>query len=169
MTRPAWPLTVYYDASCPLCHREMHALLARIPVGRVLLVDCSLPTFEEARATAAGVGRDALMSRIHACDAQGAWLRGLDVFGAVYRAAGLPLLATVYESRRLRPALDRAYAWIADHRQQLSRLGLARLFRLIAPGSEQASACASGTCTRPSTLTAATMTSRVHRAPDAPR
>jgi predicted DCC family thiol-disulfide oxidoreductase YuxK len=70
-----------------------------------------------------------MLARIHARDADGRWLRGVDVFAAVYEAAGLRALTRVFRSRRLRPLWDRLYPWIADHRYALSRLGLSRLFR----------------------------------------
>jgi predicted DCC family thiol-disulfide oxidoreductase YuxK len=66
----------------------------------------------------------------HARDANGDWLRGVDVFAAVYEAAGFPRIARVCRSAMLRPLLDRMYPWIAAHRRILSALGLARLFHL---------------------------------------
>ena len=122
----AYPITVYYDASCPLCRAEIEAMKSRDDGHALRLIDASDPGF----APPDGVTRDELMSRIHARDANGAWLRGLDVFAAVYEAAGLPRLARLYRSHALRPLLDRMYPWIADHRQALSALGLARLFGL---------------------------------------
>ena len=44
MTRfaPAtYPLTVYFDATCPLCTAEMGAMQARDSAKRLRLVDCS--------------------------------------------------------------------------------------------------------------------------------
>ena len=79
-----------------------------------------------------------MMARIHARDAAGRWLRGIDVFAAVYRAAGLRRLARLYASRRLRPLFDRLYPWIADNRHYAVGLGLPRLFRLVAPGAPRA-------------------------------
>lgn len=133
----AYPLTVYYDASCPLCRNEMEALKARDAEDLLRLVDCSTGIV-----AVAGVTRDAMMARIHAQDAAGRWLRGLDVFAAVYGAAGFPVLARVYASSRLRPLLDHGYAWVAGHRQFLSRLGLSRLFRLVPARRPACKACA---------------------------
>jgi predicted DCC family thiol-disulfide oxidoreductase YuxK len=117
---------VYYDASCALCRAEIDAMKSRDVRERLRLVDCSADDFVAPE----GVSRDALMSRIHARDANGAWLRGIDVFAAVYEAGGFPRVARVYRSRLLRPFFDRAYPWIADHRRLLSALGLTRLFEL---------------------------------------
>lgn len=120
-----YPLTVFYDASCPLCAVEMHALKARDRDGRLELVDCSAPEFD-ARVLGLPVTRDALMERIHARDGDGRWLTGVDVFEAVYAAAGLGSLARLWGSRYLRPLLARLYPWVARNRQQLSRLCVPR-------------------------------------------
>jgi hypothetical protein len=74
-----------------------------------------------------------MLERIHARDAAGRWFRGVDVFEVVYDVAGFTRLARLLGSRRLRPLLDRIYPWIAANRYRLSRLGLFRVFALIAP------------------------------------
>ena len=122
----AYPITVYYDASCGLCRAEIEAMKSRDAADRLRLVDCSSADFVAPE----GVPREILMSRIHARDADGAWLRGIDVFAAVYEAAGFPRIARFCRIRTLRPLLDAMYPWVADHRQLLSALGLARLFHL---------------------------------------
>ena len=123
----AYPITVYYDASCELCRSEIEAMKSRDTRGRLRLVDCSAGDFVAPE----GVTRAELMSRIHARDASGAWLRGIDVFAAVYEAAGFPRIARLYRARLLRSVFERLYPWIADHRQALSALGLARIFHLV--------------------------------------
>jgi len=138
----AYPLTVYYDASCPLCRSEMETLKARDTDDVLRLVDCSAPTFDEAAGAADGITRAMMMARIHARDAGGRWLRGVDVFAAAYRAAGFTMLARIYESRLLRPLFDRLYPWIADHRYLLTRCGLPRLFRWLARPRRDCTLCA---------------------------
>lgn len=139
---PAYPLTVYYDASCPLCRSEMEALKARDTDDVLRLVDCSAPTFDEALCGAEGVTRPMMMARIHARDAGGRWLRGVDVFAVAYRAAGFITLARIYESGLLRPLFDRLYPWIADHRYLLTRCGLPRLFHWLARPRRDCATCA---------------------------
>ena len=131
-----YPLTVFYDASCPLCRTEIETLKARDDENLLRLVDCSIGP-----AAVDGVTRAEMMTRIHARDASGRWLRGLDVFAAAYRAAGLRTLARIYASPLLRPLFDRLYPWIADNRQMLSRLGLSRLFRLVPRSVSPSRAC----------------------------
>ena len=132
MTRPIrYPLTVFYDASCPMCASEMHALRDLDAAGRIELIDCSAPEFSDDGFVAEGISRAALMARIHARDAHGRWLVGMDAFEAVYRAAGLEGAARMWANPRLRPLLDRLYPWIARHRQVLSRLGMNALVRRV--------------------------------------
>ena len=135
----AYPLTIYYDASCPLCAREMHALKARDAGGRFTLTDCSAADFDERTCARDGITRDMMMACLHARDASGQWWSGLDVFEAAYRAAGLHLVARVIGSRRLRPILQRMYPWIAANRYALSRLGMARIFGRSRPADSIAS------------------------------
>jgi predicted DCC family thiol-disulfide oxidoreductase YuxK len=128
---PAWPLRIYYDAACPLCARELHALRDHDRDGRLDLRDCSPPGFRDADLEAAGLSPELLMRRIHARDANGRWLVGIDVFEVAYRAVGVDAVAALWGNRRLRPLWDRLYPWIADHRMQLSRLGFDRPFEWI--------------------------------------
>jgi predicted DCC family thiol-disulfide oxidoreductase YuxK len=130
---PRYPLTVFYDASCPMCASEMHALRERDADARLELVDCSATGFSDEGLRAEGITREQLMSLIHARDAYGRWLIGADCFAAIYAAVGLHGAAGLWGSRRLRPLLGRLYPWIARHRQALSRLGAHRLIGLILP------------------------------------
>jgi predicted DCC family thiol-disulfide oxidoreductase YuxK len=118
------PLTVYYDKSCPMCAAEMHVIEARDWRGRLRLVDCSAPGFDDRAAAQEGVTREAMMTKLHARDPEGRWLKGLDAFEAVYASAGLDGAARFWGARRLRPVLDRIYPVMARYRQPLSRLGL---------------------------------------------
>ncbi len=128
-----YPVTVFYDASCAMCASEMLALKARDRDGRIELVDCSAPEFDETVLAGTGIRREALMALIHARDAHGRWLVGIDVFEAAYAAAGLKTVAGFWGSPALRPLLARLYPWIARNRRLLSRLGINRLVRLILP------------------------------------
>ncbi|RRD58734.1 DUF393 domain-containing protein [Comamonadaceae bacterium OH2545_COT-014] len=80
-----YPLTLYYDASCPLCAAEMHALLQRDAHGRLRLVDCSPPGFDGAPA---GCTQAELMRLMHAQTADGRVLVGVPAFEAAYAAVG---------------------------------------------------------------------------------
>jgi predicted DCC family thiol-disulfide oxidoreductase YuxK len=129
---PTGRLEVFYDGSCPVCTTEMEALARRDGGRRLALTDCSPDGFCDAAADAPT--RSALMHRIHARDADGRWLRGVDVFVAAYDAAGFHRTARVLASPRLRPLLDRLYGMIADHRGLLARLRLHRLLARVLHG-----------------------------------
>lgn len=132
MSRPVrYPLTIFYDASCPMCATEMRGLKARDVHGRLELVDCSAPEFDEAGLLGDGIRRRDLMDLVHARDAHGRWFVGVDVFRLAYGAAGLQAVSDLCADPRWAPWLKRLYPWIARYRQGLSRLGLNRILRLL--------------------------------------
>lgn len=128
MNAPSYPLTIYYDASCPLCAAEMHAIRDHDGERRLKLVDCSARDFRDDDVDAEGIAIAELMQRIHARDAAGRWYRGVDVFVLAYRAVHIEAIARLWSNRRLRPFLDRLYGWVASHRAGLSRLRLNRVY-----------------------------------------
>jgi predicted DCC family thiol-disulfide oxidoreductase YuxK len=124
----AYPLTLYVDDACPLCHAEMTGLAARSAEGCLRAVDASVAGFRGDEATrAAGLDQSTLLHRLHARDADGRWLVGIPVFAAAYEAAGVHWLARLLRVRWLRPLWDAGYALVADHRWLLVRLGAPRL------------------------------------------
>lgn len=128
-----YPLTIFYDASCPMCVNEMHALKALDGGGRLELVDCSAPDFDSGALGREDLTRAALMSRIHARDADGRWLTALDVYETTYRAAGLEAPARIWGHRLLKPIWSSLYPMVADNRQLLSGLGASRLMQWLIP------------------------------------
>jgi predicted DCC family thiol-disulfide oxidoreductase YuxK len=144
-------LTIYYDASCPLCATEMGALQRYAGATRLRLLDCSSAGFDDGDLAAAGVSRVDLMRCIHARDSEGRWLRGVEVFERAYRIAGLETVARVWGNHWLRPLWDFGYPWVARHRMLLSRLHLNAAFGwLIAVAARRAQrnaqACQVGGC-----------------------
>jgi predicted DCC family thiol-disulfide oxidoreductase YuxK len=125
----AYPITIYFDASCPLCTSEMGALKAHDGADRLRLVDCAAAGFDDADVQRAGLSQAELLRIIHARDGSGRWLRGVEVFEAAYRAVGLRTLAFLWGCRLWRPLLDRLYPVIARNRRVLSRLGLPAVVR----------------------------------------
>jgi predicted DCC family thiol-disulfide oxidoreductase YuxK len=149
-----WPLRIYYDASCPLCREEMHALKDHDSAGCLALVDASAPGFTDPDLAAAGIPRADLMRLIHARDAAGRWFIGVEVFELAYAAAGLHGMAALWANPRLRPVWDRLYPWVARLRQPLSWLRLNRAYgwlvrRAAARAQARAGACATGRCDLP--------------------
>ena len=130
-----YPLTIYYDASCPLCSAEMHTIKETDFNHQLILVDCSNAQFSEP--AYCPTDKATMMERIHAVDAAGNWLKGVDVFAAAYSAAGFKKLGAFWGSSLLRPLLSRAYPFIADNRHWLSKTplpyALNKLLRWYAP------------------------------------
>jgi predicted DCC family thiol-disulfide oxidoreductase YuxK len=126
-----YPLTIFYDASCPLCRKEMHALKEYDAQDRLRLVDCSADTFLDTSAQQANISTADMLRLIHARDDSGRWIIGVDVFVLAYRAAGIEAVAGFFEFRPLRPFLNRLYPLIARNRMMLSRLGVTDAFEFF--------------------------------------
>jgi predicted DCC family thiol-disulfide oxidoreductase YuxK len=148
------PLTVYYDASCPLCRKEMHTLRDHDRHATLQLVDCSADGFRDAEVERAGLRREDLLRLIHARDADGRWFVGVDVFVLAYRAVGIEAIAGLWSNRALRPVWDRLYPWVARHRMGLSKIGVTTAFGWVvewfaARALARSQACRDGVCELP--------------------
>ena len=119
MTAVQYPLTIFFDGSCPLCTREIALLTQFDDQQQLRVVDCSATDF----APVEGHARDAMMALIHARDAAGVWLIGAPVFAAAYSATGFTSIARLWGSAGLQPMWRVVYPWIARHRMWLSKLG----------------------------------------------
>jgi predicted DCC family thiol-disulfide oxidoreductase YuxK len=132
-----YPLTIFYDASCPLCAAEMHTIKETDFENKLILVDCSNENFSEP-AFCPSQKAD-MMTRIHAVDATGIWIKGVDVFEIAYKAGGFNKLGKFWGNKTLRPILTMAYPFIADNRHWLSKTplpyALNKLLRFCAPKS----------------------------------
>lgn len=121
------PLTIYFDASCGLCHSEMLNIKAHDHRNYLRLVDCSAADFDDAPFRTDGITRADLMERMHVRDNQGAWIKGVPAFELIYRTVGMRHMAKLWGNRTL---MGRLYPWIARHRHGLSLTGLPVLFSL---------------------------------------
>jgi predicted DCC family thiol-disulfide oxidoreductase YuxK len=142
------PLTVYFDASCGLCHSEMMNIKAHDSREYLRLVDCSAPDFDDAPFRADGITRADMMDRLHVRDNQGAWIKGVPAFELIYRTIGMHRMARLWGSRAL---MERLYPWIARHRHGLSLTGLPILFSLWGKcaarrAHKRSRACKDGKC-----------------------
>lgn len=147
MNSSLYPLTLYYDASCPLCAAEMENLRLRDAAGHLRFIDASAPGFDSAPA---GTTVADLMALMHARTADGRLLRGVPAFELAYDAVGLQPVAALLRAPWLRPLLDRLYPFIARHRQRFPRAGVRVVFgRALRRAARQAAArrCgAAGSC-----------------------
>lgn len=147
----AYPLTIYYDASCALCNSEMQNILRRDTHNRLRLIDCSAPEFDVSPYASAGISREAMLNCLHAQDHQGNWLRGVEAFEVIYRSVGMHTIARLWSHPLTRPLAERIYPWVVRHRQRLSALGLHKLFGLWSQHADQATdpdnkVCKNGQC-----------------------
>jgi predicted DCC family thiol-disulfide oxidoreductase YuxK len=110
-------LTVWYDAACPLCVREI-ALMRRLDRrGRI--------AFEDVSQTGADcpLDRAALLARFHAQEAGRPPVSGAAAFAAMWRQ--IPMLRPLGEAARWGPllwALERLYLRFLRVRPRLQRL-----------------------------------------------
>ncbi|MGB4811978.1 MAG: DUF393 domain-containing protein [Methylophilaceae bacterium] len=135
MKQASYPLTIYYDASCPLCAAEMHTIKETDFDNKLILVDCSDDQFKAP--AFCPTSKAEMLSRIHAQDAAGQWFKGVDVFAIAYQVSGFTKLSKFWGSKILRPILVRLYPLVADNRHWLSKTPLPtllnKLLRMCAP------------------------------------
>jgi predicted DCC family thiol-disulfide oxidoreductase YuxK len=147
-----YPLTIYYDAACPVCALEMDHLRDRDHAGQLRLVDISAAGFD---ATAHGLEHERLGALLHARAANGELLIGVPALAAAYGAVGLGALWQPALTGPLVPLAEAAYASFARHRRSWSRAlapGISALRQWRAWRAERTharmQACQGSTCER---------------------
>jgi predicted DCC family thiol-disulfide oxidoreductase YuxK len=142
-----YPMTLLYDASCPVCSLEMDHLRARNDRGLLQFVDISAPDFDPAPY---GASLEAMNAEIHALCADGRLLKGVQVLRLAYEAAGLGWLMRPVGFGPLRGISERAYRVFARHRRPISRaaaplIGFVRAMRARRMNGRMQQ-CAGGAC-----------------------
>ena len=129
-------LTIYYDALCPLCHREMQQIKRRDLQQKITLVDINRIDFED---TYPHIDRIKANQILHGQRASGELLLGLDVTHAAWSLVGAGKFTGLLRLPLIRQVADRAYLLFARHRYRISWLltGKKRL---------AGRACPDGTC-----------------------
>lgn len=149
MNASSYPTTIYYDASCPLCHGEMRNLMLRNTAGLLQFVDASPPDFVS---PVPGATRHDLMNMIHAVRADGQVIKGVEVFRLAYGAVGLGWVTAPTAWPVLRQLADRAYPVLVRNRYRIPRALVAVLFegptRRAAERAAQRARCDAQTCER---------------------
>lgn len=111
-------LTVYYDAACPLCRREVSWYQRLDRAGRIAWADVAASADTLA---AHGITRADALARIHARRPDGHLISGAAVFVAIWRhLPGFKLIAPIAGWRPVLAVLERAYAWFAARRNRLT-------------------------------------------------
>lgn len=145
------PLTIYYDASCRLCNSEMQNIKLHDHDNQLTLIDCSPTDFDDSSFRTEGITQVKMMNRLHAQDANGNWLVGVEAFEVIYRTVGLLAIAKLWGGRFTKPLAVRLYPWIVKNRYTLSELGLAEVFGLWSKreamqAEKRSRACSEGRC-----------------------
>ncbi len=127
-------LTIYYDGGCKLCRSEIDNIAARDHASRLLLIDCNISSFDYA---ALGLTKTAMLNEIHARKTDGEWLRGVDVFIAMYQAVELDWIARCMAHPLVKPRAVAFYPWLVRNRHWLSRLGLHKIMAVFAQSARR--------------------------------
>jgi predicted DCC family thiol-disulfide oxidoreductase YuxK len=142
-----YPLTLLYDADCPVCSLEMDHLRERNSRDLLRFVDISAPGFDP---SAYGASMQALDAEIHGVLPDGSMLRGVPVLRLAYEAAGLGWVTRPTDWAPLRPMFDVAYRVFAKHRRPISRAAAPLIDAIRTLRARQMSArmqaCADGAC-----------------------
>ena len=113
-----FPLTIYYESQCPLCDAEMTNLRLRDSRGLLRFSDVCAPGFDD---VPPGASYDDLLECIHARRADGAVVKGVEVFRLAYHAVGMSWVAALTRVPLLRGLCDRLYPVIARNRHRFPR------------------------------------------------
>lgn len=127
--------TLFYDAECPICVREMARVGQRNVSGSLRL----LPVQTSAAQLAAyEISRDEAMTLLHIVDdSDGTVWRGMPALRVMYRECGGGGLAQIWNWPLLRNVADWGYPYFARHRYRLPAWLLRR------------PACTNGQCRKP--------------------
>jgi len=147
MSANTYPLTLFYDAACPVCALEMDHLRENDRYGWLRFVDIAAPDFD---ATAHGTTLAAMDAELHGLCADGSMLRGVEVLRLAYDAVGLGWVMRPTGWTPLRPLFDAGYRVFARHRRSISRAA-APLIRAVRGArarrmAERVRACREGAC-----------------------
>ena len=146
-----YPLTLYYDANCPVCALEMDHLRSLDDERKLVFVDIAAPGFDTLPEGATPAAMDA---EIHALRADGTLIRGVEVLRLAYAAVGLGWVMRLTGWAPLRPLFDAGYLLFARHRRRISRVAAPLIDAIRAARArrmaERMNRCAAGVCTRPS-------------------
>lgn len=149
-----YPLTIYYDESCPLCKLEIDNLKARNNQELLQFIDVSITGFNDDNAPAS---QAEMMEIIHARKADGTVVSGVEVFRLAYGAVGLGWLTAPTNLPLLKPFCDWLYPHIARNRYFLSNRFSGVLFKIAKDrairreakrAAQQSKACHDDQCTR---------------------
>jgi len=112
-------LTILFDGLCPICAREIAFMRRRDRHGRLGFIDIAAAEFDPQDW---GLSTPQAIARIHAFDAQGRMLEGMEVFRRAYGLIGLGWIVAWSGWPLLRPIADLGYRLFARIRPRFSSL-----------------------------------------------
>ena len=125
----AYPLTLLYDKSCPICKLEMDNLNARNGQNLLRFIDVSDINFDAAQV---GIPKEEMMRSIHAIKSDGSIVTGVEVLRLAYGAVGFGWISSATTWPILKPLCERAYKYLANNRYQLSARFSALIYLIAA-------------------------------------
>lgn len=151
-----YPLTLFYDAACPVCALEMDHLRQRDIGHRLTFVDIGEPGFDPA---AYGATLEQMDAQIHAMRPDGSMVRGVEALRLAYAAAGLGWVLRPTGWAPVKPLFDAGYRVFARHRRSISRaaaplIAAARAARATRMATRM-QVCTTDACGRPANDTVA--------------
>ena len=152
--RNTYPLTLLYDANCPVCALEMDHLRERADGGKLVFVDISAESFDP---EPYGASFEAMDAEIHGVLPDGTVIKGVEVLRLAYAAAGLGWVMRPTGWTRLRPLFDMGYRVFARHRRRISRTAAPLIDAVRAMRArrtvQRMHECANGACAAPDART----------------
>lgn len=139
-----YPVTLYYDSSCPLCNQEVTRLKQHDHADKLKLVDCSAADFA---APADAPDRQQMMQLLHAQTADGSWVIGVPAFHLAYAGVGFHFVADWLDRPYIKHVMHRLYPLIARNRYLIPGWFAHIWFNWLAMHAQRKSrACANGQC-----------------------
>ncbi len=145
-----YPLTLLYDANCPVCALEMEHLRERNAEAKLVFVDISAEGFDPAPF---GASFEAMDAEIHGVLPDGSVIKGVEVLRLAYAAVGLGWVMRPTGWAPVKPLFDWGYRVFARHRRRISGaagplIGAVRALRARRT-VQRMQACAGGACATP--------------------
>ena len=131
LTKPDFPIQIFYDGSCSVCAAEIGHYLRQEHGGKLIAVDISAPDFEPERFR---ISLDAFMHEMHVIDRSGNVYRGVEAFWAIWQAFPAATLYGILGTIVTLPVIS-----------PISRL-LYKGFARLRPYLPKRRGCDSGTC-----------------------
>ena len=116
MNEQIYPLTLYFDSSCPLCSTEMGELKRRDAQGMLIFADIFAPGFT---CPLPGVQQQDLLRLMHARRADGQVVTGVEAFRLAYAGIGVHWVDFVTRLPLLKQLAEWGYPVLARNRYKL--------------------------------------------------